>query len=115
MPKRIQRKRIRGWRKPDGVVDVTRISRWGNKFLVKGKAHPTSDGGRETHHDEYNVICETAEEAVEMFRDFMERSPHRVTAIQRELKGKDLMCWCALDQPCHADVLLEIANRETGR
>jgi hypothetical protein len=26
------------------------------------------------------------------------------------LKGKDLACWCQLDQPCHADVLLEIAN-----
>ncbi len=27
-----------------------------------------------------------------------------------ELRGKDLACWCPLDQPCHADVLLEIAN-----
>ena len=29
----------------------------------------------------------------------------------RELRGKDLACWCPLDQPCHADVLLEIANK----
>ena len=29
-----------------------------------------------------------------------------------ELRGKDLACWCPLDQPCHADVLLEIANRQ---
>jgi hypothetical protein len=29
-----------------------------------------------------------------------------------ELRGKDLMCWCPLDQPCHADVLLEIANEQ---
>jgi hypothetical protein len=28
-----------------------------------------------------------------------------------ELRGKDLACWCALDQPCHADVLLEFANQ----
>ena len=27
-----------------------------------------------------------------------------------ELRGKDLACWCGLDQPCHADVLLELAN-----
>jgi hypothetical protein len=27
------------------------------------------------------------------------------------LCGKDLACWCPLDQPCHADVLLELANR----
>jgi len=26
------------------------------------------------------------------------------------LRGKDLMCFCPLDQPCHADVLLEYAN-----
>ena len=26
------------------------------------------------------------------------------------LRGRDLACWCALDQPCHADVLLELAN-----
>ncbi len=26
------------------------------------------------------------------------------------LRGKDLACWCALDRPCHADALLEIAN-----
>lgn len=31
--------------------------------------------------------------------------------IKRELRGKDLACWCAPDQACHADVLLEIANR----
>ena len=30
--------------------------------------------------------------------------------IRTHLGGKDLACWCPLDQPCHADVLLEIAN-----
>lgn len=28
-----------------------------------------------------------------------------------ELRGKDLACWCPLDQPCHAEVLLELANQ----
>lgn len=27
------------------------------------------------------------------------------------LRGRDLACWCPLDQPCHADVLLDLANR----
>jgi hypothetical protein len=27
------------------------------------------------------------------------------------LRGRDLVCWCPLDQACHADVLLELANR----
>lgn len=30
-----------------------------------------------------------------------------------ELRGHDLCCWCPLDQPCHADVLLELANETT--
>lgn len=29
-----------------------------------------------------------------------------------ELRGKNLACWCPLNQPCHADVLLKLANRE---
>jgi len=29
-----------------------------------------------------------------------------------ELRGKNLMCWCEIGAPCHADVLLEIANRD---
>ena len=32
--------------------------------------------------------------------------------IRRELSGRDLACWCPVDQPCHADVLLELANSE---
>ena len=28
------------------------------------------------------------------------------------LRGKNLACWCPLDQPCHADVLLELANED---
>lgn len=27
-----------------------------------------------------------------------------------KLKGKNLACWCPLDKPCHADILLKIAN-----
>ena len=30
--------------------------------------------------------------------------------VVSKLRGRDLMCWCPLDQPCHADVLLELAN-----
>jgi hypothetical protein len=37
--------------------------------------------------------------------------PTTIEDIKNELVGKNLCCWCPLDQPCHADVLLEIANR----
>lgn len=35
-----------------------------------------------------------------------------VIEAQMELAGKDLICWCPLDEPCHADVLLQYANAE---
>jgi len=57
----------------------------------------------------------TAAQAVARFRRWI--SVNRVGAelfvrAQRELTGRDLACWCPLDQPCHGDVLLEIANGE---
>lgn len=36
-----------------------------------------------------------------------------VEEIQTKLRGHNLACWCPLSQPCHADVLLEIANGAT--
>jgi hypothetical protein len=33
-----------------------------------------------------------------------------LTTVERELRGHDLACYCPLDEPCHADVLLAIAN-----
>lgn len=41
---------------------------------------------------------------------FIVGPPPSVDMIRKELRGKNLACFCALDQPCHADVLLEIAN-----
>lgn len=38
--------------------------------------------------------------------------PWRITVALEELRGKDLACWCSPNQPCHADVLLRIANEE---
>ena len=52
--------------------------------------------------------------AVDLFRRRIEEpDEQREERLQliRALKGRDLACWCPLDQPCHADVLLEIANR----
>lgn len=96
-PKRIQRKRTKGWRMPEGAVYVGRPSRWGNPFSIKG----------------WNCSPETA---IENFRDLLARAPVNdgetvYDTIRRELTGRDLACWCPLDQPCHADVLLEVANR----
>jgi len=49
--------------------------------------------------------------AVAAFRSWADSDAYR-QAARRVLRGKNLACWCALDAPCHADVLLELANAE---
>lgn len=74
----------------------------------------------------YMVRYATRAEIVELFRRTLlepdrgmrDASPTRgghfakfVIAEVEQLRGHDLVCWCPLDQPCHADVLLDLANR----
>lgn len=40
------------------------------------------------------------------------RGAPTIAEIRAQLSGRDLCCWCPLDSPCHADVLLELANQE---
>lgn len=89
MPKRIQRKRTKGWRMPPNTVSVCRPGKWGNPYVVG------------------TCMIPDARAAVEAFAANLPLG--KIAGIE-ELRGKDLACWCALDQPCHADVLLEEAN-----
>jgi len=140
MPKRIQRRRVKGWKMPEGAVYVGRGSKWGNPYIL-GEAQirtPALDGpgweheGRlfkrsgENHafvHGDGRITWHHVEDAspaqcVEMYREYVtgatERSgyrhPDRTEEIRAALAGKDLACWCPPDRPCHADVLLDIAN-----
>ncbi|MCC5781400.1 hypothetical protein CRM73_00255 [Kocuria sp. CCUG 69068] len=94
-PKRIPRKRTQGWRMPENTVYVGRGSRWGNPWRVEDGMSP--NGAVWRYRDAVNGLLPftTVPSAGE---------------IRSLLDGKDLACWCPLDQPCHADVLLEIAN-----
>lgn len=150
-PRRIQLRRTKGWRKPEGAVVVSRPTRWGNPFRLgtplalarvpgalsdapweyEGRIsadgtrhdyfHP--DGRRTVHHVRYM----TAAESVETYRRAITgdltpamrsaapagrfvRDQPTVAEIRGALAGRDLACWCPLGEPCHADVLLEIAN-----
>ncbi len=106
-PKRIQRKRTKGWRMPEGAVYVGRESRWGNPFRWES---PSTIAALERGEIARAAIVESRADAVRMFRHcFL-----LFEANLAELRGKDLACWCALDQPCHADVLLEWANAPDG-
>lgn len=96
MPRRVQLSRRKGYRKPAGAIVVSRPTRWGNPFAVARDAD--TDARRRLVGD---------------YRSFLERGLGAVTVadVRGQLRGKDLACWCPLGQPCHADVLLEIANR----
>jgi len=107
--KRIQRSRAKGWRMPPNVVYVGRPSRWGNPF----------GGDRKESLRAYRewVLsgiegrdCATGHLAAAL--DAQAGYPARTALVKGLpiLRGYDLACWCPLDQPCHADVLLEIAN-----
>jgi hypothetical protein len=111
MPKRIQRKRTKGWKMPEGAVYVGRPTIWGNPFKVGGYFAIGKMGMiwcQAREQQEGFTLIESPIQAVDMFRHLRTMvTPYRTVA---ELRGKDLACWCPLDQPCHADVLLEIAN-----
>lgn len=102
-PRRVQRRRAKGWKMPNGAVYVGRPTRWGNPFVV---------GER----DFYGEVP-TADHAVRLFRSWM-TTPGLWTLPAppdlAPLRGKDLVCWCRIDQPCHADVLLKLANGDAG-
>jgi len=95
MAKRIRRKRVKGWTMPGNTVYVGRPTAWGNPFTV-------DDYGRQSAVNEFKRwVTQSSNERAVWIREHI-----------YELKGKDLACWCPLDSPCHADVLLELANQE---
>ena len=106
MPERVQLKRTKGWRMPVNTVSVARPTKWGNPFRV-------GDPGR---FDETHSVVRSARHAVSAFADMVNAPNASMYCVEarRELRGKNLACWCPLDQPCHADVLLELANAAPG-
>lgn len=108
MPSRFQLRRTAGWTKPPGAVVVSRPTKWGNPFIPTPM--PRLGGNLQWRKAE---PIRRLWRCVDDFRRALEEGELRVTVqdVQRELRGKDLLCWCPVGQPCHADVLLEIANR----
>lgn len=106
-PKRIQRKRSKGWRMPENTVYVGRGSKWGNSFVIGEEyvRHRMTPGGGQR-----SGVVVDREHAVRLFKQYTAREVRIQIGAYQELRGKNLACWCPLDQPCHADVLLEIAN-----
>ena len=105
MPDRIQLRRTIGWRKPQGAVVVARPSRWGNPYSVRAATEAGHLNPRLAAVDAYRAWLRG--DPMEVAR---EGPPPSIEEIRRELRGRDLACWCPPDAPCHADVLLELAN-----
>lgn len=76
---------------PPNTVKVDRTTRWGNHIRVFGDCTP--------------------QQAVDAFRHSLIADREKIAAAREALRGRNLACWCALDQPCHADVWLEVANQ----
>lgn len=102
-PVRIQRQRTKGWRMPPNTVSVTRPGKWGNPWPI-GQFGPM---------DRFAI---DAEGAVGLFKMMLSDPEMRAGANYpvdlSPLAGKNLACFCSLSQPCHADILLDLANRE---
>lgn len=135
-PKRIQRKRTKGWRMPEGAVYIGRPTIFGNPFQAYkceccGYWDVLDDNGMtylvnhqyvsrpEVRADRttWTTKTQASREAVRLYNDELTYwcggrmkwdVPFR-EAVE-SLRGKTLACWCPPDQPCHGDVLLELAN-----
>ena len=111
-PYRVQLSRKKGWRMPPNTVKVDRSTKWGNPFAVH------RDGSK---MDPANAVAGfhlmlTKEGAwfpqpLPWPKGKIPKDMTTVDEVRAELSGKNLACWCPLNQPCHADVLLELANK----
>jgi hypothetical protein len=104
-PRRVQLSRAKGWRMPPNTVIVSRPSRWGNPFKVGGWVRDVRGG--------LPVKIADADMAVKLFAGQFypcAATDNVLVTIRGALRGKNLACWCKLGEPCHADVLLELAN-----
>lgn len=119
-PKRIQRSRVAGWQMPEGAVVVSRPTKWGNPIAVSDVAgqYPSLSQRQVATLvvRDFETLARSGSLSLPNWRrSGGERGPVTwvypgVAEIREHLAGRDLACWCRLGDPCHADVLLEIAN-----
>ncbi len=106
---RIQRKRTKGWKMPKNTVYVGRPSKWGNPYRVGDLAYGTELGsGLTSPRSIYDALRMHAE----MLANLRHNDPDYFEHWIAPLRGKNLACWCKKGEPCHADILLKLANEE---
>ena len=83
---------------PKDAVYIGRPTKWGNPYShLEGQSLA-----------EYKVA--TREEAVERFEQYLLSHPELLEAAKKELRGKDVVCWCA-PKSCHGHILVKYANQ----
>lgn len=109
----------------EGAVYVGRPSKWGNPFQVGEVVAPELmpylvllmkllNNRPDVLHGLTNVRLNVPRDAATLYELWLVEQPDLMLSVS-ELSGRDLVCWCPLDAPCHADVLLELANGSLGR
>lgn len=107
-PGRIQRSRAKGARLAASnalpIVCVSRPGPWGNPFseTLSGAAPQQKPALRRAAVAKFRRALLAGDPSLGFTID----------DVRRELGGKNLACWCPLNEPCHADVLIEVANAE---
>lgn len=109
-PIRVQRKRSRGWRMPPNTVCVDRTTQfYGNPFIV----------GTYYYHDTptstKQCFVRDRKHAAEIYDKWLHETYEGGVIkqlVKLELRGKNLACFCPEGEPCHADILLKVANEE---
>lgn len=137
-PQRIQRKRVKGWRMPPNTVSVTRPGKFGNPFDFRssdccwlalsygcrgdrlGRQEASVKAfrewvvapakGKKIVRMERGVRFGGVDKEFQIGPRFIVGPPPTIDAIRDALRGKNLACFCKAGEPCHGDVLLEIAN-----
>lgn len=140
-PVRIQRRRTKGWKMPENTVYVGRGSIFGNPFRIGYfepmlnralrredcvqlyraglLAADALDTPFSIYHENQNNLYQawvrhSAAHPLPKSHDVLRGTAELALMIEMQmhgLRGKNLACWCSLNQPCHADVLLELANQ----
>ena len=110
-PKRIQIKRVKGFKLPTNTKCVNRGTKYGNPYKVVKRQYDYCIVTKNSIYFDENTcrtLKEANEKAIELFKEYL--NDFKINEIVADLKGKNLACFCSLDVPCHADYLLEIAN-----
>ena len=110
MAERVQLSRKKGWKLPPLTVKVDRSTRWGNPYRVGEPVDMKQARRWGWKMKQPERSCDTAEHAVRLFGASLAFDDASKWVLRQELRGKNLACWCALDQLCHADILMLYAN-----